>query len=102
MIRGIAELHHIRETNPAKAVDLACKEFESIFAHQLLKTMGESMPDGLFGEGLASDIYKDMLFQSIARSMAESGALGIGDMLRQHMQALNMQEAESRGQGGGR
>ncbi len=94
MIKGIAELHHIRETNPAKAVDMACREFESIFAHQLLKTMGESMPEGLLGEGLASDIYQDMLFQSLARSMAESGALGIGDMLRQHMQGLSVQEGE--------
>ena len=87
MIKGIAEMYHVKIANPDKALDLACREFESIFAHQLLKTMGESMPEGLFEGGLASDIYKDLMFQSIAQAMAESGALGIGDMVRQHMQA---------------
>ena len=87
MIKGIAEMYHVKGANPDKALDLACREFESIFAHQLLKTLGESMPEGLFEGGLASDIYKDLMFQSIAQAIAESGALGIGDMVRQHMQA---------------
>lgn len=88
MIRGIQELQHISETNPVKAGDMASKEFESIFAHQILKIMGESMPDGLFGSGLASDFYKDMLFQSIARSVAQSGSLGIGQAIQRHMEHL--------------
>jgi Rod binding domain-containing protein len=90
MIKGVTELYHIKGTNPDKALDLACREFESIFAHQLLKTMGESMPEGLFEGGLASDIYKDLMFQSMAQAMAESGALGIGDTIRQHMQAMKI------------
>jgi len=90
MIKGVTELYHIKNANPAKALDLASREFESIFAHQLLKTMGQSMPDGLFEEGLASDIYKDMLFQAMARVMAESGSLGIGEVVRQHMQATGV------------
>ena len=52
MIRGVQTLKHISQTDPRQALEGACKEFESIFAHQILKTMGESMPDGLFGLSL--------------------------------------------------
>jgi Rod binding domain-containing protein len=90
MIKGVTELYHLNETNPDKALDLAGREFESIFTHQLLKAMGESMPEGLFGDGLASDIYQDMLFQAMARAMADSGALGIGDAVSQHVKAVSM------------
>ncbi|MFY9399172.1 MAG: rod-binding protein [Desulfomonilia bacterium] len=90
MIRGVTELYHLKQTNPDKALDLAGWEFESIFAHQLLKVMGESMPEGLFGDGLSSDIYQDMLFQAMARALADSGALGIGEAVGQHMKAVGM------------
>ena len=86
MIRDIQQLYHIRQTNPQQALTTACKEFESLFVHQLLKTMGESMTDGFFGSGLASDFYKDMLFQSIADSVAQRGSLGIKDVLERSMQ----------------
>ena len=88
MIRGVEALKHISQVDPAKALEGACKEFESIFAHQILKTMGESMTGGFFGEGLASDFYKDMLFRSIAGSMAESGSLRIGNIIERHMENL--------------
>lgn len=88
MINGINEMYHLKQTNKDKALDTACKEFESMFAHQLLKVMGEAMPDGLFEEGLASDMYKDLLYQSVGKAIAETGALGIGNVLRNHMQPL--------------
>ncbi len=88
MISGINEMYHLKQTDKSKALDAACKEFESMFAHQLLQVMGEAMPDGLFEEGLASDMYKDLLYQSVGQTIAESGALGIGNMLRNHMQSL--------------
>ncbi len=88
MINGINELYHLKQTNKDKALEEVCKQFESVFAHHLLKVMGESVPEGLFEEGLASGIYKDMLYQSVATSIAESGALGIGDMLKHSMQPL--------------
>ena len=95
MITGVEALKHISQTDPNKALEKACREFESIFAHQLLKTMGESMNEGFFGEGLASDFYKDMLFRSIASSMAESGSLGIGKVIERHMENLAGQQDSS-------
>lgn len=94
MIRGIEALKHISETDKESALKGACKEFESIFAHQILKTMGESMPDGMFESGLASDFYKDMLFKSVADKVAETGSLGIGDIILRRLESLSANKGE--------
>jgi Rod binding domain-containing protein len=86
MIQDITMLSHMNQTNPVKALEKVCKEFETLFAHQILKTMGESIPDGFMGEGLADDMYKDMLYMEVARSVGDSGALGIASILKRHIQ----------------
>jgi len=101
MIRGINELYHLKQTNPDKALEIACKEFESVFAHELMKVMGESVPEGLFEGSLGSDIYKDMLYQAIGDKLAETGALGISEILRQRMQSLDRRNGDSSGTGDG-
>ena len=97
MIRGVEALKHISQSDPHKALEGVCKEFESLFAHQILKTMGESMDEGFFGEGLASDFYKDMLFRTVANSVAESGSLRIGKIIERHMDNLGGQKDLSGG-----
>jgi peptidoglycan hydrolase FlgJ len=98
MIGGVEGLYHLKGTNPAKALDKACKEFESLFAYQLMKVMGESVPsDGLFDGNFASDTYRDMLFQNVGQAVAETGALGIGSMLKTHEKALVAFQANSGG-----
>jgi flagellar protein FlgJ len=86
MIQDITMLSHMNQTNPEKALEKVCSEFETLFAHQLLKSMAESMPEGLLEGGLADDIYKDMLYMEVARSVGESGALGIAEILKRHIQ----------------
>jgi Rod binding domain-containing protein len=86
MIADVSLLFHMNQTNPVKALDKVCKEFETLFAHQILKTMAESIPEGMMEEGLADDMYKDMLYMEVARSVGESGALGIGEILKRHIQ----------------
>ncbi len=88
MINGITALYQLKQASPEKAMDQACKEFEAIFAHQLMKVMGDTVPEGgLLDEGMASDIYKDMLFEAIGNNVAETGMLGIGSVLKQRMQS---------------
>jgi peptidoglycan hydrolase FlgJ len=86
MIRDVSLLAHMNKTDPAKALDKVCKEFETLFANQLLKTMKESMPEGFLEESMADDIYKDMFYQEIARNIGQSGALGIATILKRHIQ----------------
>lgn len=85
MIRGVGILAHMNAADPAKALDRACREFETLFAEQLLKTMKESMPEGFLEETMADDIYKDMFYQEIARNVGQSGALGIAEILKRHI-----------------
>ncbi len=94
-MNSIEGLNHLRQSDPHQAMKSAGREFESIFAYQILKTMGDSMSEGLFGSGLASDFYKDMLFQAVARSVAETGALGIGRILEGQMEELVRDEGIS-------
>jgi Rod binding domain-containing protein len=86
MIRDIGMLAHMNKTDPAKALDKVCKEFETMFANQLLKTMSESVPDGMLDEGFANSMYKDMLYQEVASKVGQSGALGIADILKKNIQ----------------
>ena len=96
MINGISDLYQFKQASPEKALEKACKEFEAIFAHQLMKVMGDTVPEsGLFDEGMASDIYKDMLFEAIGNSVAETGMLGIGSVLKQRMQSRGYGQVDS-------
>jgi Rod binding domain-containing protein len=63
MIRDVAMIAHMKPGNPAKALDRACAEFETLFAHQLLKTMSSSVPEGFMDGGFASDVYRDMFYR---------------------------------------
>ena len=87
MISDIAMLSHLNQTSPVKALEKACKEFETLFAHQILKTMGESLPDdGIVEKTFAEEMFKDMLYLEVARCVGDSGGLGIGDILKRHIQ----------------
>ncbi len=99
MIRDIGMLAHMSKSDPVKALDKVCKEFETLFAHQLLKTMKESMPEGFLEESMADEIYKDMFYQEIARSIGQSGALGVADILERHIRQNFGEDGKTR-QGG--
>jgi Rod binding domain-containing protein len=96
MINGIDTLYHLKGSNPQKALDKVCKEFESFFAYQLLKVMGDSIPDGgLFEKSVASDMYRDMLFQNVSEAVGETGALGISKVLKNNVKALKALQENS-------
>jgi flagellar protein FlgJ len=61
-----------------KELKKACKDFESIFMHQMLKEMRKTVnKTGMIHGGQAEEIFSDMLDQERAKSMS----IGIGDML---------------------
>jgi peptidoglycan hydrolase FlgJ len=59
----------------------ACEQFEAVFAKQLLSEMRKGVQETKIGDQAGSAIYKDMMDQTIADSVAHQGALGIGQML---------------------
>ena len=64
-----------------KDLKKACEQFESVFAKQLLGEMRKGVKETPLGDSAGSEIYKDMMDQAMADSIASQGALGIGKML---------------------
>ena len=89
MIDGIGALYHLKATDPGKALTKVCKEFETIFAHQILKTMGET---------LAGEMYDDLLYMELARKVSEGRGLGLAKVVEK--QLSDRFSNQIKGQGG--
>lgn len=85
MIDGISSLYHLKASNPDKALEKACQEFETIFTHQLLKTMGASLEEGFAAGGLAGEMYNDMLYLEMARAATHGRGFGLAEVLRHQL-----------------
>lgn len=64
----------------------ACSEFESIFITQLLKSRGENIAGkgGLLNNN-EGRIIKSMFDENLGKSIAESGGIGLSDILVEHI-----------------
>jgi len=75
------------ESNGAKNVETrkaelreAAEGFEAIFIRQFLKSMRDTLPgEGMFGKGIAGEIYAGMMDEAVADAAARRGAFGIAD-----------------------
>lgn len=60
----------------------ACADFESIFIYFVLKSARKSIPEnGLVDSSHESEIYKSMLDEQMAQSVAKGGGMGLGQLL---------------------
>ncbi|HMU75324.1 MAG TPA: rod-binding protein [Elusimicrobiota bacterium] len=60
----------------------ACRGFESLFLHTLLKEMRSTeAPAALEGSGPARDITRDLYDQALSEEMSRAGGLGVGPLL---------------------
>ncbi|MBK5919510.1 hypothetical protein CCR80_00455 [Rhodothalassium salexigens] len=70
-------------------VDKAATKFESMFLAQMLAPMMDTIPtDGPFGGGPGGEMFRSMLTEELGKEMAKSGGIGIADMIRQELLAL--------------
>jgi len=74
------------ESNRSKIGDekllKACKEFESVFTNELLKSMRRTVQKSdLFHGGQAEEIYESMLDQELSKLMAGSGPQSLANIL---------------------
>ncbi|MEK6531447.1 MAG: peptidoglycan DD-metalloendopeptidase family protein [Deltaproteobacteria bacterium] len=71
----------MKKDNPAE-IRRAVKEFESLFISQMLKEMRSTvMQSELMHSSNSEDIYTSMLDTELSKVMANSGGIGLGDML---------------------
>lgn len=67
----------------------ACRDFESLLVQQMLSKMRASIPKSdLFGSKDEEEIFSGMLNEEYAKSLSETGSLGLGDMLYAQLAAL--------------
>lgn len=80
----------VRDKEAAREI---AEDFEAMFLAQLLKPMFDGIEtDALFGGGPGEDAYKSMLVQEYGKVMAQSGGVGIADMVKAEI--LKLQEIE--------
>lgn len=60
----------------------ACQEFEAIFINQMLQAMRKTVPkSGFLHQGIAHNIYEDMLYQQYSSKIAKSANFGLARQL---------------------
>ena len=59
-----------------------CQQLESIFVHQMLSQMRNSIPKGGFIQANQGEkIFQDMLDQEYAQKMSKAGGIGLADLM---------------------
>jgi flagellar protein FlgJ len=75
--------------NDREGLKRAAQEFESFLLFQLIKEMRKTVPKNeLFHGGQAEDMFQSFLDMEMARELAETGQLGLADMLYEDMKHL--------------
>ena len=91
-------LNNASNTERTEELRKACKDFESLFIAQLLKTMRSSIEkSGLFEEDMGSEIYQSMFDLEVSNKIADGGGFGLADMLLAKLSA-KLSEIDKSGQ----
>ena len=82
----------MQSADPARK---AAIEFESVLLSQILDEMFSGLEaDGPFGGGMGEKMFRGIMNQEIAGSIARQGGVGIGDAV--YKELLQLQEAKRR------
>jgi Rod binding domain-containing protein len=55
------------------------KEFEAVFLNEVIESMFPKSAESFFGSGTSGDVYRSLLAQNIAETMAGHGGIGIAN-----------------------
>lgn len=90
---GNPELMH-GTADAAKREQVALQEFEQVFLREMMKSMRTMVPEGgLFPRSPEKTLFDDMLDDHLARSMAESGQLGVAKQIASQLEASRQRTA---------
>jgi Rod binding domain-containing protein len=74
-------------------IDAAAKDFESVYAGEMLKPMfGTVKTDPMFGGGKGEETFKSLLLQQYGKKIADTGELGLAKYVKAEM--IRMQETQ--------
>ena len=67
----------------------ACKDFESVLTHELLKSMRRTIEKcDLFHGGQGEEVYESLLDMELSKSMADTGPNSIAAQLYEQLKSL--------------
>lgn len=89
-----------RDSVPSDArkakLEQACRDFESLFVHQMMKQMRRTVPqDGLFSGGSAEKMVASMLDGEIAKTVSEQRGIGLAPALIRQLVELSENEKKA-------
>lgn len=72
------------------------RQFESIFIHQMLKSMRKTVPKSQFFDSFSMDMYQSMMDEEIAKELSQQKGIGLADMLYRELVQIDkaLKEAE--------
>jgi flagellar protein FlgJ len=71
----------------------ACKDFESVFTHELLKSMRRTVEKcDLFHGGQGEEVYESLLDMELSKSMADTGPNSIAVQLYEQLKSAEGSE----------
>lgn len=60
----------------------ACREMESVFLHQMIKAMRQTIPNsGLLGGGPGHELYQSLFDMEMSRALARKEGIGLGKVM---------------------
>lgn len=69
----------------------AAEQFEAVFLSQMLSPMFDTVPtDSFMGGGQAESVYRGIMVEEMAKSLAKQGGIGIADSV--YREILKLQE----------
>lgn len=85
----------VKDKNLA-ALDTAAKDFEAMFVTEMMKPMfAQIKPDPMFGGGKGEEIFQGFMLQEYGKMMAETGQLGIADVVKQELIRMQGETSET-------
>ena len=88
-VQGLQSLK--AESNQDVALKKIAQQFESLFLHEMLKTMrkaNESFEEGSLFSGKDTQFFRDMYDQQMAVSLSEGRGIGMTDVLVRQMSQM--------------
>ena len=77
----------------AAAADKAAKDFEAVFIGQMVSAMFEGVKsDGPFGGGYGETIFRSLMIDHYAKTIADQGGFGLADQVKREI--LRLQEVQ--------
>jgi peptidoglycan hydrolase FlgJ len=90
---AMGRLHRALSPQQLAKIDAAAKDFESVYAGEMLKPMFATVKtDPMFGGGKGEDTFKSLLLQQYGRKIADTGELGLAKYVKAEM--IRMQETQ--------